>query len=99
MSLGDVGKLKSGFHKIETIVSDNHLINEEHYNNVLISVTCSGTASLEISKPYVFPFLFNMLIPLEIVPIAQPISITLPSTFKSSLSNTELICLAYANAI
>ena len=36
--------------QIETIVSDNNLVNEKHYTNVLLSVTCSGTASLEISK-------------------------------------------------
>ena len=36
--------------KIETIVSDNFDTNEKYYKNVLISVTCSGTASLEISK-------------------------------------------------
>lgn len=36
--------------KIETIISDNIVENEKLYQNVFISVTCSGTASLEISK-------------------------------------------------
>ena len=36
--------------KIETIISDNKELIEQFYNNVFISVTCSGTASLEISK-------------------------------------------------
>ena len=35
---------------IETIISDNHQRNEQIYRDVFISVTCSGTASLEISK-------------------------------------------------
>ena len=36
--------------QIETIISINSKINEEFYKDVFISVTCSGTASLEISK-------------------------------------------------
>ena len=36
--------------KIKTIVSDNIIQNEKLYEKVFASVTCSGTASLEISK-------------------------------------------------
>ncbi len=36
--------------KIETIISINSEKNEKLFNNVFVSVTCSGTASLEISK-------------------------------------------------
>ena len=36
--------------QIETIISDNYKKNEELYKNVFVSVTCSGTASLEVSK-------------------------------------------------
>ncbi len=36
--------------QLETIISDNTQRNEEIYKNVFISITCSGTASLEIAK-------------------------------------------------
>ena len=36
--------------EVETIISDNSKINEDLYKKVFISVTCSGTASLEIAK-------------------------------------------------
>ncbi|MBD1147671.1 hypothetical protein IDH28_02430 [Pelagibacterales bacterium SAG-MED31] len=36
--------------KINILVSDDQKLNESYYNEVFVSVTCSGTASLEISK-------------------------------------------------
>jgi len=36
--------------KIKTIISDDIELNEKLYEKVFVSVTCSGTASLEISK-------------------------------------------------
>ena len=36
--------------KIDTIISVDKQLNENYYNDVFVSVTCSGTASLEISK-------------------------------------------------
>jgi lipid A disaccharide synthetase len=36
--------------KIDTIISVDNENNEKLYKEVFISVTCSGTASLEISK-------------------------------------------------
>ena len=50
--------------KIETIISDNHEKNEALYKKVFISVTCSGTASLEISKrmiPQIVIYKLNFL--------------------------------------
>ena len=50
--------------KIETIISVNIEKNEKLYNNVFISVTCSGTASLEISKrliPQIVLYKLNFL--------------------------------------
>ena len=50
--------------KIETIISDNHKDNEKLYKKVFISVTCSGTASLEISKrmiPQIILYKINFL--------------------------------------
>jgi len=50
--------------KIETIVSHNHKKNEELYKKVFISVTCSGTASLEIAKrmiPQIVLYKLNFL--------------------------------------
>lgn len=50
--------------KIETIISTSIENNEKHYNNVFISVTCSGTASLEISKrliPQIIIYKLNFL--------------------------------------
>ena len=47
--------------KIETIISFNHEKNEKLYNNVFISVTCSGTASLEISKRMIPQIVFYKL--------------------------------------
>ena len=47
--------------KIETIISVNIEKNEKLYNNVFISVTCSGTASLEISKRLIPQIVFYKL--------------------------------------
>ena len=50
--------------KIETIISVNNKKNEKLYNDVFISVTCSGTASLEISKrliPQIVLYKLNFL--------------------------------------
>jgi lipid-A-disaccharide synthase len=47
--------------KIETIISVNIENNEKLYNNVFISVTCSGTASLEISKRLIPQIVFYKL--------------------------------------
>jgi len=50
--------------KIETIISVNNEINEKLYKKVFISVTCSGTASLEISKrliPQIVLYKLNFL--------------------------------------
>jgi lipid-A-disaccharide synthase len=47
--------------KIETIISINNEKNEKLYNDVFISVTCSGTASLEISKRLIPQIVFYKL--------------------------------------
>ena len=47
--------------KIETIISINNQKNEKLYKNVFISVTCSGTASLEISKRLIPQIVFYKL--------------------------------------
>jgi lipid-A-disaccharide synthase len=47
--------------QIETIISINNEKNEELYNDVFISVTCSGTASLEISKRLIPQIVFYKL--------------------------------------
>lgn len=50
--------------KIETIITDNYERSEELYKSVFISVTCSGTASLEISKrliPQIVLYKINFL--------------------------------------
>ena len=47
--------------KIETIISINNKQNERLYNDVFISVTCSGTASLEISKRMIPQIVFYKL--------------------------------------
>ncbi|MBL6674563.1 MAG: hypothetical protein ISQ38_00175, partial [Alphaproteobacteria bacterium] len=47
--------------KIKTIISTNNEKNEELYKNVFISVTCSGTASLEISKRLIPQIVFYKL--------------------------------------
>ena len=47
--------------KIETIISISNEKNEELYKNVFISVTCSGTASLEISKRLIPQIIFYKL--------------------------------------
>jgi len=47
--------------KIETIISVNNEKNEKLYKNVFISVTCSGTASLEISKRLIPQIVFYKL--------------------------------------
>ena len=50
--------------KIETIISDNNENNEIFFSNVFVSVTCSGTASLEISKrmiPQIILYKLNFL--------------------------------------
>ena len=50
--------------KIETIISDSNEKNEIYYKDVFISVTCSGTASLEISKrmiPQIILYKLNFL--------------------------------------
>ncbi len=47
--------------KIETIISVNIQQNEKLYSNVFISVTCSGTASLEISKRLIPQIVFYKL--------------------------------------
>ena len=47
--------------KIKTIISVNNEKNEELYKNVFISVTCSGTASLEISKRLIPQIVFYKL--------------------------------------
>ncbi len=47
--------------KIETIVSISNEKNEKYYQNVFISVTCSGTASLEISKRLIPQIVFYKL--------------------------------------
>jgi lipid-A-disaccharide synthase len=47
--------------KIETIISVNNEKNEKLYKDVFISVTCSGTASLEISKRMIPQIVFYKL--------------------------------------
>ena len=47
--------------KIETIISVSNKKNEKLYNDVFISVTCSGTASLEISKRMIPQIVFYKL--------------------------------------
>ena len=50
--------------KIETIISKNSEMNEKFYKKVFISITCSGTASLEISKrmiPQIVLYKLNFL--------------------------------------
>ena len=47
--------------EIETIISINNEKNEKLYDNVFISVTCSGTASLEISKRMIPQIVFYKL--------------------------------------
>ena len=47
--------------KIDTIISDNNENNEKLYKEVFISVTCSGTASLEISKRMIPQIVFYKL--------------------------------------
>jgi lipid-A-disaccharide synthase len=50
--------------KIETIISVSNEKNEKLYNDVFVSVTCSGTASLEISKrmiPQIVLYKLNFL--------------------------------------
>jgi lipid-A-disaccharide synthase len=47
--------------KIETIISISNEKNEKLYKNVFISVTCSGTASLEISKRLIPQIVFYKL--------------------------------------
>ena len=50
--------------KIDTIISIDTKINENYYNDVFVSVTCSGTASLEISKrmiPQIILYKLNFL--------------------------------------
>ena len=50
--------------KVKTIVSDNIEQNEKNYEKVFVSVTCSGTASLEISKrliPQIILYKLNKL--------------------------------------
>jgi lipid-A-disaccharide synthase len=47
--------------KIKTIISVNNEKNEKLYKNVFISVTCSGTASLEISKRLIPQIIFYKL--------------------------------------
>ncbi len=50
--------------EIETIISVNNETKEALYNNVFISITCSGTASLEISKrmiPQIVIYKLNFL--------------------------------------
>jgi len=47
--------------KLETVISINNEKNEKLYNDVFISVTCSGTASLEISKRLIPQIVFYKL--------------------------------------
>ena len=50
--------------KIETIISDNSHLNKKFYKNVFVSITCSGTASLEISKrmiPQIVIYKLNLI--------------------------------------
>mgnify|MGYP000612068611 CR=1 FL=1 len=50
--------------KIKTIISVNHKRNEKLFKDVFVSVTCSGTASLEISKrmiPQIVLYKLNFL--------------------------------------
>ena len=47
--------------KVETVISINNKKNEKLYNDVFISVTCSGTASLEISKRLIPQIVFYKL--------------------------------------
>ena len=47
--------------KIQTIISVSNEKNEKLYNDVFISVTCSGTASLEISKRLIPQIVFYKL--------------------------------------
>ena len=50
--------------KIKTIISVNHKRNEKLFQDVFVSVTCSGTASLEISKrmiPQIVLYKLNFL--------------------------------------
>ena len=57
-------KYKVNDWKIKTIVSDNFHKNEEYFKEVFISITCSGTASMEISKrliPQIIIYKLNYL--------------------------------------
>ncbi|MDB4861031.1 hypothetical protein OAI01_05640 [Alphaproteobacteria bacterium] len=47
--------------KVKTVISINNEKNEKLYNDVFISVTCSGTASLEISKRLIPQIVFYKL--------------------------------------
>jgi len=47
--------------KIKTIISTSNEKNEKLYKNVFVSVTCSGTASLEISKRMIPQMVFYKL--------------------------------------
>ena len=47
--------------KIDTIISVNNEKNEKLYKDVFVSVTCSGTASLEISKRLIPQIVFYKL--------------------------------------
>jgi len=50
--------------KINTLVSDDIKANENIYNEVFVSVTCSGTASLEVSKrmiPQIVIYKLNLI--------------------------------------
>lgn len=56
-------QLTSGW-KIDIIISDDNKKNEQFYNDVFVSVTCSGTATLEISKrmiPQIVLYKLNFL--------------------------------------
>ncbi len=50
--------------KINTLISDDMKVNENIYSKVFVSVTCSGTASLEISKrkiPQIIIYKLNLI--------------------------------------
>ncbi len=97
-------KNKTSKWKTETVISSEIETFEEYYNDVFISVTCSGTASLEIAKrniPQIVIYKLNFLTELILrflvkvknACIINIISkkIIIPEIVNSNLSNRNLI--------
>ena len=97
-------KNKTSKWKTETVISSEIETYEEYYNDVFISVTCSGTASLEIAKrniPQIIIYKLNFLTELILkflvkvknACIINIISkkIIIPEIVNSNLSNRNLI--------